>query len=194
MREEAGQINLTLIWAVIVLLGVITYWSTKWEFQFSPTALLLTGADAFRLEPRGPAKVQPIAFPHFTHTTEVGLPCDFCHTTVRTETFASLPSVKICMGCHSAKITDNPEEEKIRQFAKKGQEIPWVQLNKLPPHVYFSHERHVTAGRLACVNCMGDMGSLTKPPPGPLKKVRMEFCLNCHRKVGATQDCLLCHK
>lgn len=192
MKGKSGQINLTVIWAAIVLIAVVYYWSQNWWFQISPTALLLTGADVVRIDPKV-AKVQPIAFPHFTHTQKVGLDCEHCHTGVRTETFAGLPSVDICMGCHSSKVTDNPEEEKIRQFASRGEEIPWVQLTKMPPHVYFSHERHVTAGRLACVNCMGPMANLTAPPSGPLKELRMEFCLNCHAKVGQTQDCLLCH-
>ncbi len=193
MRNESGQIGLTVLWAAIVIIGVVIYWYTKWDFQFSLTGLLLTGADFVRVDPRAPAVIQPIAFPHLTHTEKVGLPCEFCHTTVRTEAMASLPGVKICLGCHSSKITDNPEEEKIREYASNGQEIPWVKLNEMPPHVYFSHRRHVTIGRLACVNCMGEMHTLTEPPPGPLKKVRMEFCLNCHRQVGATQNCLLCH-
>lgn len=194
MRDEAGQINLTLIWAVIVFLGVLFYWNTKWDVQFSPTGLLLTGADVIRVDLKKPAVTQPIAFPHKTHVQKVQLPCDFCHATVRTERYATIPNVDTCMSCHTTKITDNPEEEKIREYAKRGERIPWIQLNKLPPHVYFSHERHYTAGRLSCVNCMGPMEELTKPPPRPLKKVKMEFCLNCHRKVGATQDCLLCHK
>ncbi len=194
MRDEKGQISLTLMWIGIVLLGVIAYWNTKWDFQFSPTGLLLTGADVLRVEPKATAIVQPIAFPHSTHMKKAGVPCDYCHTTVRTEDFASLPGVDICLGCHSTKLTDNPEEEKIRQFARNRQEIPWIQLNRLPPHVYFSHETHVTGRRLLCVNCMGPMEELQKPPPKPLKKLRMEFCLNCHRKVGATQNCASCHK
>ncbi len=185
---------MTLIWAAIVLIVVIYYWSTKWWLQISPTALLLTGSDVVRIDPRSPPAIQPIAFPHFTHTQKLGLNCETCHVGVRTQTFAGLPGVDICMGCHSAKITDNPEEEKIRQYASRGEEIPWIQLSKMPPHVYFSHANHVTAARLACVNCMGPMENMTSPPPEALKDLRMEFCLNCHSRLGATQDCLLCHK
>ncbi|MFQ5815617.1 MAG: cytochrome c3 family protein, partial [Candidatus Hydrothermarchaeaceae archaeon] len=140
IRDETGRINLALIWAVIVFLGVIFYWSTEWEIQISPTGLLFTGADVVRVAPKAAPIVQPIAFPHLTHMQKAGLPCDFCHTTVRTENFASLPSVDICMRCHSSKLTDNPEEEKIREYARNGEDIPWVQLSELPSHVYFPHE------------------------------------------------------
>jgi hypothetical protein len=104
MKGKSGQINLTLIWAAIVLLVVIYYWSTKWWLQVSPTALLLTGSDVIRMDPRQPKAVQPIAFPHQTHTQNLGLDCAHCHIGVRTEVFAGLPSVDICMGCHSAKV------------------------------------------------------------------------------------------
>ncbi|MFQ5815612.1 MAG: cytochrome c3 family protein, partial [Candidatus Hydrothermarchaeaceae archaeon] len=109
--------------------------------MISPTALLLTGADVIKVDPARPKVEQPIAFPHLTHTEKIGLECKFCHRTVETETFATIPGVSTCIICHSTKITDNPEEEKIREYAKNGEEIPWVQLNKMPPYVYFSHRR-----------------------------------------------------
>jgi hypothetical protein len=200
MKDRRGILNLTLIWAVIVIIVVLLYWNTRYEVMFSPSGLLLTGADFLRIEPRyrpespGFERIQPIQFPHITHTQTVGLECDFCHTTARTSRQATIPNLETCLGCHSTPVTEEiDEEDKIREYADRGEKIPWVVLNRMPPHVYFSHARHVTAGRLACENCMGDMGSQEVPPLKPLKKIRMEFCLNCHVKVGATQDCLLCH-
>jgi hypothetical protein len=185
----------TLVYAALVFLIVAYYLSTKWWIQIAPSALLLTGADFLRIDPLTPDAVQPIAFPHQNHVLKLGLDCSQCHTGVRTEVYAGLPSINICLGCHGAKnLSENPEEEKIREFAARGEEIQWIRLNQLPPHVYFSHERHVTAGRLACVNCMGEMANLTAPPPRALRDLRMEFCLNCHAQVGQTQDCLMCHK
>jgi hypothetical protein len=202
MKDNRGLINLTLIWALIVVVAVLFYWNTRYELMISPTGFLLTGADFLRIEPRYPPEspghknIQPIQFPHTTHTDpeKVGLECDFCHYTVRTSRQATIPNLETCMSCHSTPVTEEiDEEDKIREYAERGEKIPWIQLNRLPPHVYFSHARHVTAGRLACINCMGDMGSQPVPPPEPLMRLRMEYCLNCHVKTGQTQDCLLCH-
>lgn len=199
MKNNRGMLNLTLIWVVIVAISVLYYWNTRFELMFSPTGLLLTGADFLRIEPRfvpdspGFQLTQPIEFPHIIHVQKVGIECDFCHSTVATSKQATIPNTETCLKCHSTAITDSPEEEKIREYAARGEKIPWKQLNKLPPHVYFSHARHVNAGRLACENCMGDMGSQLVPPKEPLKRLRMEYCLNCHVKTGQTQDCLLCH-
>ncbi len=186
--------NLKHVWTGLVILGVLIFWSTRWDVGVSASAFFVTGADFLKVNPMLPEVEQPIAFPHFTHAKKLGLECKFCHKTVETETFATIPGVSTCMTCHFVKITDNPEEEKIREYAKNGQEIPWIQLNKMPPHVYFSHRRHVVAGGLTCENCMGPMDEQMTPPPRPLKKLTMEFCLDCHWKVGATQNCLLCHK
>ena len=201
MKNRKGQISLTLVWALIVAIAVISYWSSRIEMQFSYSGLLLTGADFLRFEPKfvpeslGYPKQQPIQFPHSRHVMDNGIECETCHTTVRTETYATIPNVDTCMMCHSSPLTEEiDEEDKIREYAARGEQIPWEMLNRLPPHVYFSHARHVTAGRLACENCMGDMGSQPAPPEIALKKIRMEFCLNCHLKTGQTQDCLLCHR
>ncbi len=188
------RLNPLQIWTVLVLIGVLIFWSTRFDVGILSGSALITGADVFRVDFKASLVEQPIAFPHFAHAQKLGLECKFCHKTVETEAFATIPGVDVCMTCHFVKITDNPEEEKIRTIAARGEDIPWVQLNKLPSHVYFSHRRHVVAGELTCEVCMGPMADQVIPPPRALQNLNMGFCLDCHNKVGATQDCLLCHK
>ncbi len=143
-----------------------------------------------RLEP--PVR-QPIQFNHAKHTAQ-GLPCSVCHQSVGEQTFAGLPKVETCMACHSAPLTESPEEEKIRQFAGKGQEIPWQRLYRMPGDVFFSHRRHVTLAKVECETCHGPLGKATAPPPRPLVRQSMDWCIACHEKRQASVDCVACHR
>ncbi len=135
---------------------------------------------------------QPISFNHKEHL-EQGLECDSCHRYFKTQNFSGMPEISICMECHKEAITKNPEEEKIRQFPKKGEEIPWKRLYGEPDHVYFSHRAHVVLGKIECKPCHGDIGESQKPPTKPFAQMTMSWCMNCHAKKKATNDCLACH-
>ena len=89
---------------------------------------------------------QPIQFSHKAHV-EKGLPCDGCHQSVARAASAGIPTTETCMMCHQGAITDSPEEEKVRQYAEKGLQVPWQRVYEVPAHVYFSHRRHVSLGR-----------------------------------------------
>ena len=135
---------------------------------------------------------QPISFNHKKHL-EQGLECDTCHPYVRTQTFAGMPDIATCLGCHKEPITESPEEEKIRQFHKKGDEIPWKRLYEEPNHVFFSHRRHAVLGKIPCQTCHGEIGQSEKPPAKPWVKMTMRWCMDCHAKNKVTNDCLACH-
>ncbi len=135
---------------------------------------------------------QPISFNHKKHL-EQGLECDACHPYVRTQTFAGMPAAPTCMECHKEPVTQAPEEEKIRQFAKKGKEIPWKRLYEEPDHVFFSHRRHAVLGKIPCQTCHGEIGQSEKPPARPFVRMTMDWCMNCHAKSKVTNDCLACH-
>lgn len=140
----------------------------------------------------GPVK-QPLAYSHKVHT-EI-LKCDECHTGVLNSAAAGLPDIKICMGCHSEEpLSKSPEEKKLINFIKKKQNIPWVRLYKNPVHVYFSHNRHVSVGKLECEKCHGNMGKTTAPPSTALISINMDYCLSCHEKHNVDNSCVICHK
>lgn len=137
---------------------------------------------------------QPIRFNHKKHAGELNLPCATCHQTVERQTFASLPQVETCLGCHTAPLTQNPEEEKIRKFAAKKEKIAWKRIYRMPGHVFFSHRRHVSLAKVECATCHGKMAELTEPPTRPLVQQTMSWCIACHQEKRASVDCNACHK
>ena len=143
----------------------------------------------------GPAVTQPIAFNHKLHTQKVGLACNNCHTLYETQAASGRPSIDTCMMCHIAVQKEGSlEEEKIRQFKADGQDIPWERIYVAPDNVFYSHRRHVVVAGIDCDTCHGPMGEQEKPPRRPLKKIRMEICIDCHVQRGASTDCLSCHR
>jgi hypothetical protein len=140
----------------------------------------------------GSKSEQPISFNHKKHL-EQGLECDTCHRFYKTQTFSGLPNLNTCLECHKEPITKSPEEEKIRQFQKKGQEVPWRRICEEPDHVFFSHRRHVVLGKIPCQTCHGNIGQSQRPPTKPWVKMSMKWCMDCHTKNKVTDDCLACH-
>lgn len=138
---------------------------------------------------------QPIAFNHKAHVSK-GLDCAICHRYVREQAFATLPTIQTCLMCHSAKMSDNPEEEKIREFAKRGEPLRWRRLYVLAPDAaaYFSHRRHVAQGNIPCATCHGPMAEQTKPPPRALVRFDMDFCIACHQQKKVSTACADCHR
>ena len=135
---------------------------------------------------------QPVSFNHKKHV-EQGLGCDACHRFFKTQTFSGMPDINTCLECHKEPITKNPEEEKIRQFQKRGEKIPWRRLYQQPDHVFFSHRRHAVLGKIPCQTCHGAIGESEKPPTQPWMKMTMKWCMDCHTKNKVTNDCLACH-
>src|SRR3990172_9745629 len=78
---------------------------------------------------------QPIQYNHSKHISQ-GLTCDFCHQYYQQMPSAGLPGVQLCMSCHAAPVSANPEAQKIKQYAEKGQEIKWGRVYLLPGDIY----------------------------------------------------------
>jgi predicted CXXCH cytochrome family protein len=138
---------------------------------------------------------QPIAFNHKAHVSQ-GLDCAICHLYVREQAFATLPRIEICLMCHSEKVSDSPEEAKIREFAAKKEPLKWVRLYRLSPDAaaYFSHRRHVTLGNIECATCHGPMAERTTPPAKALVSFSMDFCIACHEQKKVATTCVSCHR
>lgn len=141
----------------------------------------------------GPSYHQPISYNHMLHI-EQGLECSYCHRYVMKETFATIPGIEVCLECHGEALTESGEEEKIRQYAEAGTEIPWIQVYEVPDHVFFSHRRHTSVAGIACEECHGDVENRRKPFTRAQVNLSMDFCIDCHIKNGATEDCVACHR
>ena len=178
---------------------------------------------AFRPEDAGPlvtparAPVQPIFFNHVIHAGSFQIPCQYCHSEARRGAAAGVPSVQRCMGCHTIiGAQDNPEIQKIHDYWKRGQPIPWVRVFKIPEFTYFAHKPHVRAG-VACQTCHGpiermprvgadhlgtwipdDLLNLVRLKP-VVRPLTMGWCIDCHREQNARKgtkaplDCVTCH-
>jgi hypothetical protein len=146
-----------------------------------------------KIRPR--AAVQPIAFNHKIHVTDEGMECSDCHRHAMDGAHATLPGVKGCLLCHGEAIGTHPDEPKIRAYAEQNAEVPWVQVNRLPGHVYFSHAAHVTYGEMDCAVCHGNMRDRSEPVTvSQIGHLDMKTCMTCHQQKGASVDCLRCHK
>jgi|RhiMethySRZTD1v2_1073278.scaffolds.fasta_scaffold1340629_2 hypothetical protein len=137
---------------------------------------------------------QPIAFDHARHVAEE-MACTDCHRRAANGPYATLPLVATCMLCHAEAKGSHPDEPKIREYAAAGREIPWVRVNRLPGHVYFSHEAHVTYAEMDCAACHGAMKQATAPVTEPqIGHLTMARCMQCHHEKGVRDDCSVCHK
>ncbi len=152
-----------------------------------------------------PGPQQPIPFSHKHHAGLYQIDCQYCHSGTDRSRAAGVPSVELCMGCHSQFPASYDELEGIqilKDYWERKQPIPWVQIHRLPEHVKFRHNRHIQAG-VDCQRCHGQVEELDKlaildetiwwPWLLPSKTLEMGWCINCHRENGASQDCLKCH-
>ncbi|TAF50516.1 MAG: cytochrome C, partial [Sphingobacteriia bacterium] len=149
---------------------------------------------------------QPIYYSHAVHAGTNQINCQYCHTGAAQGKQATIPSVNVCMNCHMAineykgdklyneagvEVDGTAEIKKLYKYAgftegtpwdaTKAKPIEWVRIHNLPDHVYFNHSQHVTAGKVACQTCHGEIQKM-----GEVKQfsdLSMGWCVNCHRET-----------
>lgn len=150
--------------------------------------LLLVGAGVNALVNvgvnQGYAPKQPIPFSHKLHAGTNNIACMYCHTGVEKSKIASVPSMNVCMNCHSVVKPDSPHIQRLKEMYAKGEAIQWVKVNDLPDHVNFNHKRHVTKG-IACETCHGEVKKMDVVRQD--KPLLMGWCLDCHRGKTAPE-------
>lgn len=180
--------------------------------------LLGAGAGAYALlSPRqGYKPYQPILFQHKKMagkpnwvTGEDGkevnlggydIPCIYCHTMPYKGRHSTLPSIDICMNCHTVVGQDKEWVLKLKQYWESGRPIEWVKVHDLPDFVYYDHSAHLNAkdekgkAKLDCVDCHGKVEEMDIV--SVQHRFNMGWCLDCHRKpeMGASTDCYTCHR
>jgi hypothetical protein len=144
------------------------------------------------IEEKLPAAVeaQPVPFSHRQHAA-TGTKCTDCHTKVRHEERAGLPTANQCMLCHVTIRKESPAVQRVAEFAANKEPIPWVRVYRLPDFVFFSHAAHVKAN-VECQTCHGPVAERDV-----LQKevsTSMRTCVDCHRSRNASIDCSRCHE
>ena len=121
--------------------------------------------------------------------------CQFCHWNVAKGSYAAIPEMETCMGCHKlvAGHTDEGKAgiEKLKKMYEAGQTLEWQKVHVMPDYVKFNHARHVKAG-VGCQNCHGQIPEMEKVER--VSSMKMGWCMDCHREKGASIDCATCHR
>ena len=140
---------------------------------------------------------QPIAFSHKIHSGENGIDCNYCHHTARSSKHAGIPSVNVCMNCHTyineGTITGKTEINKIyeavgfdpnsRTYIPNYEQKPveWIRIHNLPDLAYFNHAQHVNVAGVECQTCHGPVEEMDEVYQ--YSKLTMGWCINCHRET-----------
>lgn len=138
---------------------------------------------------------QPIAFSHKIHAGQNGINCVYCHTSAEKGKAAGIPSLNVCMNCHTyvqegpsgpteiakiyAALDYNPE---TKVYGDNPTPVKWVRVHNLPDLAYFNHSQHVVVGKIECQKCHGEvqeMGVAEQHSP-----LTMGWCVNCHRETS----------
>jgi hypothetical protein len=133
---------------------------------------------------------QPIPFSHKRHAS-IGLACLECHAGASTEDEAGLPETRKCMFCHVTIKSDSPAIQRLAAAQKRGQEIPWVRIYRVPDFVFFSHVSHFKS-KVDCVSCHGPASR--RDILGQEVSTNMKTCVSCHTERHASTSCVLCHQ
>jgi Cytochrome c7 and related cytochrome c len=138
-----------------------------------------------------PAPLQPIPYSHKKHLA-VGLECKKCHTNPDPGKLMTFPATSTCMECHITIAKGKPSIQKLREYAKSKQVIPWVRVYTVLPGVAWSHRSHLEAG-VKCETCHGEVREL-EAMAEVTSVATMYGCLNCHELNQAKTTCDTCHK
>ena len=150
--------------------------------------LAQTGERAESAVPKAPE--QPIPFSHKVHVG-MGLQCLDCHAIKDPGFAAGYPKEATCMACHAAVKPDSPHIQRLAEFEKNNEPVPWVKVYRVPDYVYFSHAFHHRDAAVACSTCHGPVAE--RDVIAQEKPVTMGACMGCHDKSGASNECDLCH-
>ena len=126
----------------------------------------------------GLAKAQPLPYSHEQHVGGLGLDCRYCHTSVETSDFATIPPTETCMGCHAQVTPDSAVLTPVRASFENNQPLEWIRVHNLADFVYFNHGIHVNKG-IGCETCHGRIDQM--PVVAKAESLQMDWCLECHR-------------
>lgn len=152
--------------------------------------------------------VQPLPYSHALHAGKLRISCLYCHHGATKSDVAGVPSLNICMNCHSAVQQDAngnplPGLQPLLDAWQKREPIEWTRVHRLPSYARFSHRAHV-GNRIACQTCHGPVAGMERMRQ--FSPLSMGWCVDCHR--GRSErlasagwrhpegplDCAACHR
>ncbi len=137
------------------------------------------------------APTQPLSYSHKTHLA-LGLKCTDCHTNPEPGDRMEFPDVATCMDCHSTIAKDRPAIQKLAEFAKSKQPIPWARVYVVSAGVYWNHRSHLDAG-VKCETCHGPVAQMDVMA-NVTNVTTMAGCVECHQQMKAGTGCAFCHE
>jgi hypothetical protein len=137
------------------------------------------------------APAQPIPYSHKKHLA-FGLKCDFCHTNPAPGINMTIPQTARCMGCHDSVATESAAIQKLAQYDRSKQPIPWVRIYAVPAWVYWNHRRHLQEG-IKCEACHGPVAEMDTMKLAT-NVTTMQGCVECHEQRDAPVGCENCHE
>jgi hypothetical protein len=135
--------------------------------------------------------VQPIPYSHKKHLS-FGLECKNCHTNPDPGKLMTFPPTSKCMECHVTIAKEKPAVQKLAEYSKSKQQIPWVRVYTVLPGVSWSHRAHLQSS-VKCETCHGQVAQ-TDAMSEVTSVTTMYSCLNCHELNHAKTACDTCHK
>jgi len=157
------------------------------------------------------SRSEPVNFSHKVHADKAGAKCEDCHAFREDGTFAGIPALDKCAGCHAAAMgTTAAEKSFIDRYITPRREPQWDSLARQPENVFFSHAAHVKRGNVKCETCHGALGATDELPRYQQDRISgysrdiwgvsgrpgmtMNDCIACHNREGREDSCLDCHK
>lgn len=169
--------------------GVFLLIATLFFLQWGTKELMNVGVY------EGYKPAQPIEFSHKIHAGQNGINCVYCHTGAEKGKTAGIPSLNVCMNCHThvdegpsgteeiAKIYAALDFDPItKTYGDNPTPVEWVRVHNLPDLAYFNHSQHVVVGKIECQECHGaveEMGVAEQHSP-----LTMGWCVDCHRTTS----------
>lgn len=128
---------------------------------------------------------QPIPYSHEIHVGQLGLDCNYCHTTVKDAAFAAVPPVETCITCHNPGSAagikkQSPKLAPLFAAYASGRPVEWIKVHDLADYAYFNHAAHVTKG-VGCNTCHGRVDRMGEEGVWQVKNLSMGWCIDCHR-------------
>ena len=194
-----AQNQFLVLVSVIFLLLASAYFAYGWMMQ--------VGVD------QGYAPVQPIHYSHKIHAGDNKIECKYCHSSARVSKHSGIPSLNVCMNCHTSiyEYTGNPEGPSAEDLANGyTNEFYTGEIKKLYKAVGWDEENQRYTGESQPVEWVrihnlpdfayfnhsqhvSVAGIECQTCHGPVEEMEimeqyapltMGWCINCHRETN----------